>query len=58
VVFVAIGAHVNWVAAGLVAAGSIAGGVLGARIGRRLPPNVLRGVIVVIGIAAIVKLLV
>jgi uncharacterized protein len=58
VVFVAVGAHINWTAAGLVAAGSIAGGILGARIGRRLPPNVLRGIIVVVGIAAIVKLLV
>jgi hypothetical protein len=51
-------ARVNWVAAGLIAVGSIAGGVLGARIGRRLPPNVLRGVIVVVGVAAMVKLLV
>jgi uncharacterized membrane protein YfcA len=33
------------------------GGVLGARIGRRLPPAALRAVIVVIGVAAIVKLL-
>jgi uncharacterized protein len=58
VVFIAIRARVNWAAAGLIAAGSIAGGVLGARIGRRLPPNVLRAVIVVVGLAAIVKLLV
>ena len=49
--------HINWLAAGLVAAGSIIGGVLGARVGRRLPPAVLRGVIVVVGIVAIVKLL-
>lgn len=55
-VFVAT-AHMDWAAAGLVAAGSVLGGLLGARIGRRLPPNVLRGVIVVVGIAAIVKLL-
>lgn len=58
VVFVVIGRHINWVAAGLVAVGSIAGGILGARIGRRLPPAVLRAVIVVVGIAAIVKLLI
>ncbi len=56
VVFV-ITAHIDWAAAGLVAAGSIVGGVLGARVGRRLSPTVLRGVIVVVGIAAIVKLL-
>jgi uncharacterized membrane protein YfcA len=49
--------HMNWAAAGLVAAGSIIGGVLGARVGRRLSPQVLRAVIVVVGIAAIVKLL-
>ncbi len=52
-----ITAHVDWVAAGLVAIGSMIGGVLGARIGRRLPPNVLRGVIIVIGVVAVVKLL-
>jgi uncharacterized membrane protein YfcA len=40
-----------------VAAGSIIGGVLGAKIGRRLSPTVLRATIVVVGIAAIVKLL-
>jgi uncharacterized membrane protein YfcA len=50
-------AHIDWTAAGLIAAGSIVGGVLGARIGRRLSPAVLRGVIVVVGVAAIVKLL-
>jgi uncharacterized membrane protein YfcA len=50
-------AHMDWVAAGLIAVGSMAGGVIGARVGRRLPPNVLRAVIVAVGIAAIVKLL-
>ena len=50
-------AHLDWAAVGLVAAGSIIGGVLGARVGRRLSPPVLRGVIVLVGIAAIVKLL-
>ena len=33
------------------------GGLLGARIGRRLSPAVLRAVIVVVGLAAVVKLL-
>jgi uncharacterized protein len=50
--------HIDWAAAGLVAAGSIVGGVLGARIGRRLPPAALRALIVVVGIVAIVKLVV
>jgi uncharacterized protein len=56
VVFV-ITAHIDWTAAGLVAVGSILGGVLGARVGRRLSPTVLRAVIVVVGVVAIVKLL-
>ncbi|WP_375483117.1 sulfite exporter TauE/SafE family protein [uncultured Jatrophihabitans sp.] len=50
--------HIDWAAAGLIAVGSIAGGLLGARIGRRLSPAVLRATIVVVGVAAIVKLLV
>ena len=49
--------HVDWQAAGLIAAGAIVGGVIGARVGKRLSPTVLRAVIVVIGVAALVKLL-
>jgi uncharacterized membrane protein YfcA len=49
--------HIDWAAAGLIAGGSIIGGLLGARIGRRLSPSVLRATIVVVGIAAVVKLL-
>ena len=56
VVFLFTG-HMNWAAAGLIAAGSMIGGVIGARVGRRLPAPALRAVIVVVGIAAIVKLL-
>ena len=56
VVFVIV-ADVRWDVAGLVAVGSIAGGLLGAKIGRRLPPNVLRGVIVAVGLVAMVALL-
>jgi uncharacterized membrane protein YfcA len=55
VVFV-FAAHVAWGAAGLIAVGSILGGVLGARYGRRLPPVALRAVIVAVGIVAIVRL--
>jgi uncharacterized membrane protein YfcA len=51
-------AHIDWTVAGLIAAGSILGGLIGARIGRRLPPVALRALIVVVGIAALVKLLV
>lgn len=58
IVFVIVArSHVDWVAAGLVALGSIAGGLLGARIGRRLSPNVLRATIVIVGLAAIAKLI-
>src|SRR5579884_3730962 len=44
VIFV-FAAHVAWGAAGLIAAGSIVGGILGARGGRRLPAPALRLVI-------------
>jgi hypothetical protein len=56
IVFV-FAAHVAWGAAGLIAAGSLIGGLVGAHAGRRLPPLALRAVIVVVGIAAIVHLL-
>jgi uncharacterized membrane protein YfcA len=49
-------AHVDWATAGLIAGGSIVGGVLGARWGRRLSPSALRAVIVIIGVVAIVRL--
>jgi uncharacterized membrane protein YfcA len=57
-VFFVVVTHVDWLAAGLIAGGSIVGGLLGARVGRRLSPTALRATIVVVGIAAIVKLLV
>ena len=56
IVFV-FAAHVAWGAAGLIAAGSLIGGVVGARTGRSLSPTALRGIIVVVGITAIVRLL-
>lgn len=49
--------EVNWAVAGLIAAGSLLGGVLGARVGRRLPPAVLRTVIITIGVIAIVRMI-
>jgi uncharacterized membrane protein YfcA len=58
VVFVfAAQAHLAWGAVALIAAGSAIGGQLGARVGRRLPAPALRAVIVVVGVAAIAKLL-
>jgi uncharacterized protein len=55
VVFIAV-ADVAWGPAALIAAGSVVGAWLAARYGRRLSPEALRAVIVVVGIAAIVQL--
>ena len=49
--------RVDWRAAGLVATGSLLGGYVGARFGRRLPSAVLRTAIVVLGCVAIAVLL-
>jgi uncharacterized membrane protein YfcA len=56
VVFI-FAAHIAWAPAGLIAAGSLLGGIVGARAGRRLKPSALRAIIVVVGIAAIIHLL-
>jgi len=49
-------APVDWTVIGILAVSSTVGGLLGAVIGRRLSPAVLRGVIVVVGIVAVVVL--
>jgi uncharacterized membrane protein YfcA len=54
-VFIAV-ADVAWGPAALIAAGSVIGAQLAARYGRRLSAQALRGVIVVVGIAAIAQL--
>ena len=54
--FIAV-AEVDWRAAGLIAAGAVVGGQIGATVGRRLPPLVLRAVIVVVGVVAAVDML-
>ena len=56
VVFI-IFAHVDWLVVLLIATGSTAGGLLGARLGRRLPELALRVIVVVIGVVAAVKLI-
>jgi hypothetical protein len=48
--------HIDWAVAGLIAGGSTFGGLLGGRWGRRLPPGVLRGVIVAIGAVAVIRM--
>ncbi|HEY3239144.1 MAG TPA: sulfite exporter TauE/SafE family protein [Acidimicrobiia bacterium] len=52
-----VSADVAWRPALLIALGSVLGGQIGATVGRRLSPVVLRGFIVLIGVVAMVKLL-
>ena len=56
IIFIAV-APVAWVPAILLAIGSTIGGQLGAVVGRRLSPLVLRGAIIVIGTTVAVRLL-
>ena len=56
-VFVAV-ADIDWAVAGLIAVGSVVGGPIGAGVGRRLPPTLLRAVIAAVGVVALVVLLV
>jgi uncharacterized membrane protein YfcA len=53
VIFIFV-ADVNWPVAGLIAVGSVIGGQIGATVGRRLPPTVLRALIVVVGVVAVI----
>jgi uncharacterized membrane protein YfcA len=52
----AVVAPISWPVVAILAVSSTLGGLLGARIGRRLSPTVLRAVIVVVGLVAIVRL--
>jgi uncharacterized membrane protein YfcA len=49
-------ADLDWVAIGLLAGGSVVGGYIGAHVGRRLPPTLLRVLIVIAGVTASVLL--
>jgi uncharacterized membrane protein YfcA len=55
IIYIASG-HIDWIAALLVAAGSIVGGQLGAYYGRKLSPQAMRAIIVVVGIGALIRL--
>lgn len=57
VVFIAV-ARIDWTVVAVIACGATVGGLLGARVGRKLSPRVLRGVIVVIGVTASVTMIV
>jgi uncharacterized membrane protein YfcA len=48
--------QIDWAVVVLIMIGSLAGGLIGAHIGRRLRPSVLRAVIVVVGLIALVRL--
>lgn len=57
-VFVAVGAgRIDWPLAGWVALGAGIGGVLGARVGQRLPAPVLRATILAVGLVALGRML-
>jgi len=56
VIFIVV-ADVDWKVVPLIAVGSITGAQIGASFGRRLSPAVLRGVIVLVGLAALASFL-
>jgi uncharacterized membrane protein YfcA len=56
-VLFALIAPVHWDVVLLIATGAIVGGQIGARVGRRLPPPLLRAVIICVGAVAEAKLL-
>ncbi|MBT1001828.1 sulfite exporter TauE/SafE family protein [Paenarthrobacter sp. DKR-5] len=45
--------RISWPAVGLIAVSSLVGGYLGSTFGRRLPPNILRAIIIVLGLVAL-----
>ena len=49
--------RISWPTAGLIAAGSLVGGWVGAHYGRRLSPTALRAFIVVVGLIGLYRLL-
>lgn len=49
--------RIDWLVAGLIAIGSVVGGWLGARYGRRLSPTTLRVFIVIVGLIGLLRLL-
>lgn len=56
--FGGIEAEIDWLLVLLIAIGAVAGGFLGASVGRRLPPLALRAVIVAVGLVAVTVILV
>jgi uncharacterized membrane protein YfcA len=56
-VYFVFAAHVAWAPVAIIAVSSVAGGQLGAHYGRRLSPVALRGLVVLVGTTAIVRLI-
>jgi len=56
--YFALVAHVDWGPVAIIAGTSVLGAQLAARYGRRLPPDALRAIIVLVGVFAIVRLIV
>ncbi|QGN57227.1 sulfite exporter TauE/SafE family protein [Nostocoides sp. HKS02] len=57
VTFMVVAWHqIDWLVALLVGVGAFVGGVIGSRVGRRLPPVALRAVIIVVGVVGIIKI--
>ncbi|NYG08445.1 hypothetical protein BJ986_002932 [Phycicoccus badiiscoriae] len=48
--------RIDWLVAVLIGLGAFAGGIVGAKVGRRLPPLALRAVIIVVGLVGIIKI--
>jgi uncharacterized membrane protein YfcA len=58
VTFMIVSWHsVDWKVVLVIAVGATLGGVAGARVGRRLSPVLMRTIIVIVGIAALIRLL-
>lgn len=56
--FISVSFHdVRWSVALLIAIGSLIGGFIGAKVGRKLPPWLLRAFIVVVGVVAIATMI-
>ena len=49
-------ASIEWKVTALIAGGSLLGGMVGAKFGRRLPPAALRATIITVGVAALAKI--
>ena len=49
---------IDWKVAIIIAVGATLGGLVGARVGRKLPAPILRGVIITVGVIALVNMLV